>query len=239
MPLRFIVTSIGIGLAVIGLVVVARGIQSAYPPDPVRLVGKTVDASVSAECHVGSVARSLNKAIRGFKSLHLEKAPVIAGCGRRAGEELDVIVYVASGSICAVVERPRIGSVQGGECKPRSDRWTDWCQDACLVVEASEPHRHRRFRRTFLSALTAGPVRSLVLTKNVDGSHTRFHPLVIQVDGKLLKKLGEMEEFDVITSLMPPCVPGRAFHLQVMTEEQPNINARGISFPPHPCHAPF
>lgn len=218
-------------LATAGLAVASVGQGAAQNP---ARTSRTF-ASTNVGCHVGSRAPLVERAIDALGQ-RVEKPATIVGCGRRAGEELIVAVYVASGSICAVIERPVIGAVQGGGCKLTAERWSKYCPRICFHAEATAPRQRGKPHRTLVSDIAPAPIAALELAEAEASVHKRFYPLVVEVAGELLQRFGQMEPFDVVTTVLAPCIPPRRLRLSItLSQEQRPIVSRGVNFPPHPC----
>jgi len=225
-------------LAALAIVIwLAVSVDGRISQSPARTL-EALHVSNNSGCKIGSLARRVQSSITRL-GLRVEKSATVVGCGRRAGENLIVVAYVASGSMCTVVERRALGSIQGGACKPATAKWIDACPEACFSAEGTDPRQKGKYRRTFASAVAPAPVSSVEMVKVDGSSQSQTHPLVVEVAGKLLQRFNQDEPFDVVTTLLAECISPRRLRVSItLLQDQKVLSARGLKLQRYPCNAP-
>jgi hypothetical protein len=203
-----------------------------------RANSSTKDAAIASCKEVGE--RPAIAARRIYPQMgKLIAGPIVVGCGRTNHEWIQLVAFHTSKETCVELERPRQGSISGGECKANGESWGDVCGAVCIfgVLSADENRRHQ-FRRSIVSGQIPVSSDSMEIRVGVNG-HATVPPVVeARVDtAPLLKNLSITEPFVVFGTVLPRCVSPHEVQL-VTTNGGHIVKKRGLDTFRNPCAAP-
>jgi hypothetical protein len=195
----------------------------------------------SGSCRVGAPApRTTSRIISSL--IRLSVSPTIIGCGRSATGALELVAYeTRSKEFCFGVLLPRLGSMQGGECKPDQTPWESTCPDLCIVSAFGGGWTpHGSFHFTIASGVAPPGLSGIEVIGGRGRRHQRAAAVLGRVEGAILEKFKQDEPFVVLGAVLPVCVSSRTVSALAQGGDGP-VKSHGRHLPDlfrHPCHPP-
>jgi hypothetical protein len=166
--------------------------------------------------------------------------PVVVGCGKSNGESIEIAATLTSKQICVSVDRLRQESIEGGECKPREEAWSDRCGHLCIYsVLPADLGKDGHLRRAVVSgqAVPDGTNVSTFVSEK-DGRRRLQTVNARVVSPALLKRLHQEEPFFVFAAILPTCVAPRAVLVSAVNSAGELETVRGQNVIANACRAP-
>jgi hypothetical protein len=195
----------------------------------------------SGSCRVGAPApRPTGRMIASL--IKLSVPATIIGCGRSAAGALELVAYeTRSKEFCFGVLLLRLGSLQGGECKPDNTPWASTCPNLCITSAFGGGWTPLDgFRFTVASGVAPPGLSDIEVIGGRGRRHQRAVAVLGRVEGSLLEKFKQEESFVVLGAVLPVCVSPRTVSALAQGGDGP-VKSHGRHLPDlfrHPCHPP-
>jgi hypothetical protein len=163
---------------------------------------------------------------------------LIVGCGRsQSFGPLEIVAYNTSQSFCFSLDRPKMGSSQGGECKPAATKWSSLCpRSPCIsTAEDIDGEPGGAYHSTFVSGVLAPGTRAVRIVSSKAPKRS-IGAVVAHMPPQILNRLDQTEPFGLFAIVFPGCIPPTQIHV-VAIGRNGKITGRERGRPtfPHPC----
>lgn len=191
-------------------------------------------------CRVGAPASLDAVEAISFKSGRFVVPPTIVGCEQDSPYgPIELVAYKTSQAFCFSVDRPRLGSSIGGECKTQGVSWSSFCPGHLCVtsVEGADADRRGGYRSTAVVGVLSPEVAKVSLVYGKQAAQRDHKAVVARISGRRMAKFHEKESFGVFGTVVPGCRSPQSVRVEAMNAEGEVLEAvRGKETFPHPCH---